>query len=225
MYDQPNQTLVSFFAHTRLKFSPSPVIVVTSPLDLSTIIYPTSTLVIDLLDSFTNDGITVGEGIWEWEWDWDCFIPREGEGRGGGGLCMYEGGGVVDMPGSGEGRFVGGGREGEVFQVGVPLYFVVRVRIRERLEGGVLGEVVTDGKFEKVFSVVEGEGVQDDESSVLVIEENQWICDDGAIGYSVCFFFFHLIFVFFTNIFIFLRSRFFRPTRSIIQSFQPYGRR
>ena len=144
------------------------------------------------MDSYTNDGITVGDGKWEWEWEWGCFIPREGANRGGGGNCMYEDGELFEMPTRGDGRFVGGNREGEEFQVGVPLYFVVRVRVRERLEGGSLGEVVTEGRFEKLFSVVEQpNNAQGQEDLVLVMDEDEWICDDGTVGYSVILFIYY----------------------------------
>ena len=82
---------------------------------------------------------------------------------------------MVVMP-RGEGRFVGGG-EGIEFEAGVPLYFVVKMRVRE----GGRGEVVTEGRWEKVFNVVEGG------DSGLVIEENQWMCEGGAVGYLVNF--------------------------------------
>ena len=133
------------------------------------------------MNSYTSDGITVGGG-WVWEWEWDCFVPRwetgavgQSSGEEGGGVCRYEGGEVVMMPGSGEGRFIGGeGRDS--FEVGMPLYFVVRVRVRSN-NGG---EVVAEGRWEKMFSVVEGG------DSGLVVRESQWMCDDGAVGYSVC---------------------------------------
>ena len=196
-YQVNSEPLVSFSAYTSLQFSPSPIITVTNPPDLSPIITPATILTIDLTDSYTSDGITFNEeeeGRWEWEWEWDCFVPREGEGRGGGGQCLYEGGEVVEMPGRGEGRFEGGGGERGVFEVGVALYFVVKVRVREREEGGRLGEVVTEGRFEKVFSVIEGE---EQDNLGLVIEENQWICGNGAIGYSVSYSLLHYLYDFF----------------------------
>ena len=149
---------------------------------------------IDLLDSSTLDGITTGGGSEEgglvWEWEWDCFVPREANGRGGG-VCEYEGGEVIEMPGRGEGVFVGGGG-GRVFEVGVPLYFVVRVRVRE-----VGGFVIAEGYFEKVFSVIEEQGSrrgrqEEENNGIFVIEQNEWICEGGAVGYSVTIFFFFL---------------------------------
>ena len=136
-----------------------------------------------MTDSYTSDGITVGGGDWVWEWEWTCFVPtRVGE-EGGewGRMCQYEGGEVIAMPGVGDGIFVGGGG-GREFEVGKPLYFDVQVRVRER-EGG---EVVTEGRWQEVFSVIERE------DSELTIEENQWMCDDGAVGYSVFFLLFLL---------------------------------
>ena len=191
------------------------------------------------MDSYTNDGITVGDGRWEWEWDWNCFIPREGANRGGGGDCMYEDGELFEMPKRGEGRFIGGEGEGEEFQVGVPLYFVVTVRVRERLEGGALGEVVTEGRFEKLFSVVEQPNNAQEEDPVLVLDENQWICDDGTVGYSVFFsfffsfsffYFFYFFFFFFICLFVFHFKFFFFRLRCIhpipgliLQNFRIYG--
>ena len=134
-----------------------------------------------------------GEREWEWEWEWNCVVPREvggeeGEGRGGG-ECFYEGGERVELPGRGEGRFDGGGGEGgERFKVGVPLMFIVSVRIIERGggegEGEGEGRVVAEGRWEKVFSVV-GE---EEEGEGLKIEESRWVCEGGGEGYLIRFF-------------------------------------
>ena len=181
------------------------------------------------MDSYTNDGITVGDGKWEWEWEWGCFIPREGANRGGGGNCMYENGELFEMPTRGDGRFVGGNGEGEEFQVGVPLYFVVSVRVREKLEGGSLGEVVTEGRFEKLFSVIEQpNNAQGQEDLVLVMDEDKWICDDGTVGYSVFFLIIILLslFIFHFKSFSFFRFGCGPPiTGSILQNFRIYGLR
>ena len=115
-----------------------------------------------------------------WEWEWECVIPSYA-GREGGGECVYEGGERVELPARGEGRFVGGGGEGgEYFKVGVPLLFVVNVRVLE-----VRGGVVTEGRWEELFNVVEGEG---ETMAELEIEESRWMCDDGTVGYMVSFF-------------------------------------
>ena len=113
-----------------------------------------------------------GEG-WIWEWEWICIVPREG-GEGGGESCVYEGGETIELPGKDNGRFLGGGM-GKQFEEGVPLFFMVKVRVRR--EGGS-GEVIAEGTWEKVFSIMgEDEGVQ--------IEESRWICENGAVGYLV----------------------------------------
>ena len=39
----------------------------------------------------------------------------------------------------------------------MPLYFVVRVRVRERGEGGAMGKVISEGEYERLFSLVVGE--------------------------------------------------------------------
>ena len=124
------------------------------------------------MSSYTNDDITVGVEEWEWEWEWKCNIPIEFRGAGGG-ECMYEGGEVIEMPVGGVGRF--GGEEGK-FVVGVPLYFVVQMRVRRG------GDVMAEGRWEEIFSVVEGG------DAGIVIDENQWICDEGTVGYIVSFF-------------------------------------
>ena len=191
MYNQNTSTPLIFTSKTFLQFTPSPITIITNPPNLQTILTTTSQLTIDLTDSFTLDGISVAGGGWEWEWDWDCFVPREGNGERGGGVCEYEGGEVVEMPGRGEGRFVGGG-EGVQFEIGVPLYFVVRVRVRER-EGG---RVLAEGRYEEMFSVVgeRGNRRQEGENLGLVVEESEWVCDEGAFGYSVSKFGFFLNF-------------------------------
>ena len=117
-----------------------------------------------------------------WEWEWSCVIPREAGGEGGG-ECVYEGGERVELPGRGEGRFEGGGggEGGERFEVGVPLLFVVRMRV---LEGGEGGGVVAEGSWERVFSVVGEEGGE----VGLEVGESRWGCEGGGEGYLVRFF-------------------------------------
>ena len=136
-------------------------------------------LEIDFSNSFTNDGINFeeGGGEWVWEWEWDCVIP--GSGRGGeGGVCVYEGGKKVEMPGIGEWRFEG--EEGERFEEGVPLFFIVNARVRER-GGGVLAE----GRWSGMVNVVaEGGGG-------VLFALDQWICEDSSIGFVVSYFYFY----------------------------------
>ena len=176
---EENMTIPLFFsAETFLQFLPSPINVLTNPIDFATIITPTSLLDIDLTNSYTSDGITVGAEGWEWEWEWRCIIPKQ-EGGGGGGLCRYADGSVMEMPGREEGQFVGGGPDGREFMVGMPLYFVVKMRILDVDGGGVVAE----GRWEKMINVLERE------ESGLVIEENEWMCEGGAVGYLVFFFF------------------------------------
>ena len=192
---------ITFTAETFLQFLPSPVSVITNPPSLSSVISSTAPLVIDLTNSFTPDGIfTPGE--WEWEWEWNCFVPSEG--GNGGSDCVYERGEKVQLPGRGEGRFEGGGERGK-FEVGVPLYFVVRVRVWERgREGDV---VVAEGRWEKLFSVVEGDW------EGLEVEESSWVCEGGKIGYLVSLFFFK-IFNFIFGLF-FSQVRFFSVDKLI----------
>ena len=62
------------------------------------------------------------------------------------------------------------------FEAGIPLLFLVRVRVRE--EGG--GNVVAEGKWEEVFTPVveeEGKGVE--------FVETSWMCQDSSVGYLV----------------------------------------
>ena len=62
----------------------------------------------------------------------------------------------------------------ENFEVGVPLLFLVKVRVRE--EGG--GNVVAEGKWENMFTLVEeGKGVE--------IVKTSWMCQDSSVGYLV----------------------------------------
>ena len=121
---------------------------------------------------------------WEWEWEWSCVVPREGGGERGGGDCMYEGGDVIEMPGREQGRFLGGGM-GNTFEVGVPLLFVVKVRVRG--VGGT-GEVISEGYWEETFSVVD-EG----EEEGWEVRETRWMCESGTVGYLVSVFFLFLI--------------------------------
>ena len=167
---------IIFTAQTLLQFLPSPINMITNPPGLSTIIPTNSPLIIDLTDSSTPDVTEFGDD-WEWEWEWNCLIPREAGGEGGG-ECVYRGGEKVELPGRREGRFVGGGEDGEMFEVGVPLLFFVRVRVLER------GNLVAEGTWEKVFSVVQEEEVSG--AAGLVIEESRWMCQNGAVGYLVC---------------------------------------
>ena len=131
-----------------------------------------------------REGGEGGEEGWEWEWEWSCVVPREGgeRGREGEGVCLYEGGDVVEMPGRGEGRMVRGG-EGKRFEKGVPYLFVVKMRV----VGGE-GRVISEGFWERVYSVVEEEGVS--------VEEERWVCGDGGFGYLVRFFFFIYIYIY-----------------------------
>ena len=154
--------------------------------DLSSIFLRDETLVIDLTESFSADGIVVGEGDWEWEWDWECVIPMgvdEGNGR----ACTYDGGRMVEMPGQLDGRFEG--EDGETFEEGVPLYFVVRVRVRE--SGG---RVVGEGKWEKVFNPVGSGGTG------LEIVRSEWVCEGSAVGYSVTIFLISFLYLFFFSL-------------------------
>ena len=120
----------------------------------------------------------------EWEWDWTCTIPQgiviNEENRD----CVYEGGEAIAMPGREEGIFET--ENGKSFEIGVPLLFVVRVRIREKEEG----EVIAEGRWEQLFTPVS-------EDLGFEIVENSWICEDASIGYLVSFFFF--FFFFFNN--------------------------
>ena len=131
------------------------------------------------------------------------------------------------MPGRGEGRFEGGGG-GKRFQIGVPLLFLVRVRILER-EGG---NIIAEGRWERVFSVVGEEGGRG-VGGGLEIEENQWRCENGAVGYSVSVFFFFFFFFFLEHfvdvlflIFFFFRSNYSQKSHSLnLQNFFPFGLR
>ena len=68
---------------------------------------------------------------------------------------------------------------------GVPLLFFVRVRVRE--EGG--GNVVAEGKWEKVFTpMTEEEGMR------VEIVETSWMCQDSSVGYSVSIFYLFLFY-------------------------------
>ena len=71
------------------------------------------------------------------------------------------------------------------FEAGVPLLFFVRMRVRE--EGG--GNVVTEGKWEEVFTPVE-----DDQGNGVEIVETSWMCQDSSVGYSVSDYFFYLVY-------------------------------
>ena len=176
--------VTQFIAETSIQFLAAPVQFVTDPA-VRYVIDAQETLIIDFKESYTDDGIVFGEGDWVWEWEWECFIPTivEGGEETVGRPCEYEGGNVIEMPGSGEQRFEG--EEGERFEVGLPLLFVVRTIVRDE-EGG---EVVSEGTWEKLFSPVEEEGL------VLEFVEESWMCSDASVGYSVSFLpFFSLLF-------------------------------
>ena len=169
-----------------IRFLPAPVEIVLGEL-FRPIIGSQERLIIDLTDSYTNDGIVFGGGGgYEWEWDWGCVVPK-GRGGEGGGECVFEGGEVVQMPGRGQGRFEGGGvGGGEEWVVGRALYFIVRVKVREG--GG--GRVVARGEWEAVVSVVRG-GVFNgpDQGGFLrrnlKVNEERWMCRDSSSGFSV----------------------------------------
>ena len=82
------------------------------------------------------------------------------------------------MPGISDAIF--GSENDKTFEAGIPLLFSVRVRVRE--EGG--GNVVAEGKWEEVFTPVEG-----DEGKGVEIVETSWMCEDSSVGYSVCDFY------------------------------------
>ena len=76
----------------------------------------------------------------------------------------------------------------ESLEGGVPLLFLVRARVRE--EGG--GNVVAEGKWEKVFTpLMEQEGMEVD------LVETSWMCQDSSVGYLVShFYLFFYLFLF-----------------------------
>ena len=67
---------------------------------------------------------------------------------------------------------------GRNFQIGVPLLFVVRVRVRDP-QGG---QVISEGSWEELFSPVSGDRTK------LEVVESSWLCDDSSRGYLVTFF-------------------------------------
>ena len=81
----------------------------------------------------------------------------------------------------------------ENFEGGLPLLFLVRVRVRE--EGG--GNVVAEGKWEEVFTPMEEE-----EGMEVKIVETSWMCQDSSVGYSVCDFYFILLSIFIFKVII-----------------------
>ena len=185
-----------------MKFNGGPVKVTMNPV-INSVVSTTEQLIIDLTDSYTTDDIFYkgeeGER-YEWEWEWECLVPREGgeEEEGKEGECIYEGGEVMKMPGKEEGHWEG--EEGKNLRKGVPLMFVVRIRVRDwgeegrkrrRGEGdGERGELVSEGRWVKVFSpVVEGRG-EEGGGEEIEMKEERWMCEDGSIGYSVQFSFF-----------------------------------
>ena len=74
----------------------------------------------------------------------------------------------------------------ENYETGIPLLFLVRVRVREEGEGNVVAE----GKWEMVFTPVkeEGKGVE--------LVQTSWMCQDSSVGYSVIDFYFFFFFFF-----------------------------
>ena len=174
-----------------MKFSGGPVKFTMNPVRNS-VISTTDRLIIDLTDSYTTDDIFYKQeegDRYEWEWEWDCLVPIEGgeEERGEGvGECIYEGGEVMEMSGRETGRWEG--EEGKKLREGVPLMFVVRVRVRDWGKGGRggeggRGEVVSEGRWMKVFSPIAEKGGEEG----IEMREARWICEDGSVGYSVFF--------------------------------------
>ena len=176
---------VTFFADVSVGFLPSQVEMVLDP-EIGFIIDASAGLVLDFTDSYTMDGVVVG-GEWEWEWEWECVVPDgwKGEGEEEGGLgreCTYEGGKQFVMPGREEGRFEG--EDGEKLEEGVPLYFVVRARVRREGEEAVVAE----GKWSRMLSSVGSDGRKREEGALgLSLVEETWVCEDSSIGYLVCF--------------------------------------
>ena len=169
-----------FHSELSLQFLPSPIEMAVQP-GFLLIFDPDEGLVIDFSGSYTLDGGAVGGEGWEWEWEWSCLIPGE---RGQQGReCVYEGGEVVEMPGSGEGRFVADTEKR--FEEGVPLFFSVKSRVRRN------GEVMGEGKWSNGVNPVGGEGVG------LELVEEMWMCTDSSVGFSVFFSIFFSLFFFF----------------------------
>ena len=141
----------TYVADVGIVFSPSPIEMVLDP-DVGSVVDPSAKLVLDFTDSYTDDGVVVGGEGWEWEWEWECVVPEgwgeeeeegEGEERG----CRYEGGKFLEMPEGG--RFEG--EEGERLREGVPMFWVVRVRVRSEE-----GEIVGEEEWSRVLSPVGG---------------------------------------------------------------------
>ena len=176
-----------------MKFSGGPVKFTMNPV-VNSVISTTDRLIIDLTDSYTTDDIFYkgeAEGDrYEWEWEWDCLVPIEGgeEERGEGvEKCIYEGGEAMEMSGRETGRWEG--EEGKKLREGVPLMFVVRVRVRDWGQGeGGRGEVVSEGRWMKVFSPIVGEEERiKGGGEGIEMREERWMCEDGSVGYSVFF--------------------------------------
>ena len=172
-----------------MKFSGGPVKFIMNPV-INSVISTTDQLIIDLTGSYTTDDIFYkGEegDRYEWEWKWECLVPMEGgeEERGEGGECIYEGGEVMEMSGKESGRWEG--EKGKKLREGVPLMFVARVRVRDWGQGG-RGEVVSEGRWMKVFSPIVGEeeGIEEGGEGIEM-REKRWMCEDGSVGYSVFF--------------------------------------
>ena len=92
------------------------------------------------------------------------------------------------MPGISEAIFES--ENNKNLEAGIPLLFLVRVRVRE--EGG--GNVVAEGKWKEVFTPVEEE-----EGKGVEIVETSWMCQDSSVGYSVSnFYFFSFSFLLFS---------------------------
>ena len=123
------------------------------------------------------------QGPWEWEWDWTCTIPEGVTTSSLDRNCRYEGGEIIQMPGINDAIFES--ENDENFEAGVPLLFLVRVRVRE--EGG--GNVVAEGKWEEVFTPVEKE-----EGMKVELVETSWMCEDSSVGYLVVIILFLFLF-------------------------------
>ena len=164
-----------FFGGVAIEFMSSPVEMVVQ--DGFSVIYDVNDrLLIDFSNSYTTDGLVVGgQQEWIWEWEWSCLIPQEiGEQAR---ECVYDNGEVVVMPQEDEGRFEG--EEGNKFEEGVPLFFSVKGRVRERQTS----RVVAEGTWSSVVNPVGGRGVG------LEVTQNEWRCTDSSVGFQVLFLF------------------------------------
>ena len=201
---------MNFTTEVGVKILYSPVVMVVKSNTVGTVFYEGGEegerFFLDFGDSYTDDGVVGGgEGEWEWEWDWKCVTPErrgeggEGAGEGEGGReCEYEGGKRIEMPGRGEERFEG--EEGERLKEGIPLFFSVRTRVRER-EGE--GRVVAEGRWSGVVNPLVEEGEREGERGLELLEDS-WVCSDSSVGYLVIFFFLILNYNFTFNFFLFI---------------------